>query len=85
MELFAQIPRDLRMLNRSKLSLCIPVAGFPALSRRPAFSKGLIAHREFLTEKDSPYEEITQTIAEAHGPNIKREDVFDIIGSQCLL
>ncbi len=26
------------------------------------FRKGLIAHREFLTEKDFPYEEITQTI-----------------------
>ena len=29
-----------------------------------------------MTEKDSPYEEITQTIAETHGPNIKREDVL---------
>ena len=40
------------------------------------FRKGLIAHREFLTEKNFPYEKITQTITEAHGPSITREDVL---------
>ena len=30
----------------------------------------------FLTEKVFPYEKITQTITEAHGPSITREDVL---------
>ena len=40
------------------------------------FKKGLLPHRESLNENDCAYEEITQTIAEAHGLNVRREDIL---------
>ena len=72
-----QIPRDSQ--DAQSLQAFFQHSGCGVSSRLAEdllFQKGLIAHRESLTEKDSPYEEITQTIAEAHGPNIKREDVL---------
>ena len=72
-----QIPRDSQ--DAQSLQAFFQHSGCGVSSRLAEdllFQKGLIAHRESLTEKDSPYEEITQTIAEAHGPNIKREVVL---------